>query len=267
MRRTAKRASFALGFSLVLGLAACTDEAGQARSDVGSAETTPTSGETSGTADLEESTTTSTTAAIDEEVVEIPGDFFDIGPREGERLDVVNVRFDDVLNFRALPDASAPILDTVAPRANSPEVISAGEGRLFENSAWWRVRVDGVDAWANFAFLGMLGRSQDLLTEVVGELGSDEAASIEALIEAIVVARSGGGPDLRVTLVSRIEELPNGSSQVTIDLDGLGDDAAKGDRLLLLVRGTEGDTDGGIRLVGLTRNVICSRGVSDGLCL
>ena len=191
--------------------------------------------------------------------VVLPGDYFDIGPQAGESMDVVSVRYDDVLNFRVWPDPLASIVNTAAPQSTSPLVISRGEGRLLERSAWWKVTIDGEEAWANFAFLGVLGRTEDVLAELEGGLASTEAVSVEVLVSAIANSRADG-PVPTVTYVTEIETVFDGDMRVTIDVVGLGDDALKGERLTLTVE----STGSGYRLKAAERTLICGRGVAEG---
>lgn len=62
--------------------------------------------------------------------------------------DVTGVAADDVLNVRAAPDASAPILATLAPDARGVEVVEPDAGQ-----GWGRVNVDGQSGWASLRFL------------------------------------------------------------------------------------------------------------------
>lgn len=202
---------------------------------------------------------------------DLPGEPFDIGPPAGSQVDVVGVRYGDVLNFRVSPDPRAAIVDTVAPLATSPAVVSSGGGRLFTRSAWWEVTVGGEEAWANAAFLGMLGRTDDVFDEIEAVLPSTEAPTVEELGEAIGETRASG-PVPRVELVTPVEGLDAAGAEVTIDVIGLGDDALKGERLRLTLDLLFDDADAadpeivGYRLVGAMQTLICWRGVSDGLC-
>ena len=217
------------------------------------AATTSTGEETTTTTAAE---TASTAAPTTTE--EVGGDFFDIGPRAGEPLDVVSVRFDDVLNFRVLPDAGADIVDTAAPLSSQPVVLSQGEGRLFPSSAWWKVTVGGLDAWANFTFLGMLGNDADIFAD----LAPLEAATVDDLVAAVVAARTSPPPEPRVTIVRDVEEVAGGNQEIVVDIANLGDDALKGERVTLEIEPLANS----VRLVAATATAICGRGVSNGLC-
>ncbi|MCP3992150.1 MAG: hypothetical protein GY724_23970 [Actinomycetia bacterium] len=275
-----KRSLALLSLVAALGLIAsgCGDDKGSADTSTdttdtgGTADSTSEDGQGSDDDDSDVSSTSSTettstsaadggTASTDD--VPLPGDPFDIGPPAGEQLDVVSVGHDDVLNFRTRPEASAPIVDTVAPLSNTPAVLSSGEGRLFDSSAWWKVTVGGQEAWANFAFLGTLGRTDDILEDLEAGPASTEATTIEAIVTSVAASRSGG-PEPRVTYMRPITSVGGGGMAATVDVVGLGDDAVKGERFVFMFE----SVGTGYRLEGAERTVICGRGATDGgLCL
>lgn len=195
--------------------------------------------------------------------VEIPGNPFDIGPPEGDRLDVVGVAYDDELNFRVLPDPSSTIVNSVAPEASSPVVLSLGEGRLLTNSAWWHVTVDGEEAWANFTFLGMLGSTSSIGLDLFDRLPSTEFATVDDMANAVADLRAGG-PVPTVTFVTE-PTLLTGEQSVVIDVIGIGDDAVKGERITLFYTDIPGRS--GVDLFGADATAICSRGRSGDFCL
>jgi hypothetical protein len=201
----------------------------------------------------------------------LPGDAFDIGPPAESVLDVVGVRYDDVLNLRERPDPSSPIVDTAAPASTTPKIVSTGEGRLLSRSAWWRVTVGGDEAWANLRFLGMLGATDDAFDELAASIPSTSAPTVEEIIDDIAETRASG-PEPTVELVTPIEGLDATGAQVTIDVLGIGDDAVKGERYLLTFGLTFDDPDATDRevvayeLVGALGTVICGRGVTGEAC-
>ncbi len=214
---------------------------------------------------------TATSAAASADDRSLPGEPFEIGPPAGERLDVVGVRHDDVLNFREGPSPSSPIVDTVAPQSVSPAITSSGEGRLLTRSAWWKVTVGGETAWANFRFLGTLGATDDVFDDLAAALPSTSAATVEALIDDIAQSRAGG-PEPAVELVTPLSGLDADGAEVTVDVIGIGDDAVKGERFLLTFDLTFDDPDAADRevvsyeLVGARRTVICGRGLTGDAC-
>ncbi|MEM7340358.1 MAG: hypothetical protein AAF467_16995 [Actinomycetota bacterium] len=230
------------------------DDDGAADGDGDAGDTGGDDGDGSGAADDDGDGDTTT---------ELPGTPFDIGPPAGEPLDVVGVRFDDSLNFREGPGVNFPIVDDVPSLAATPEIVSAGEGRLLDQSAWWRVTVGGADAWASFRFLGVLGNTESLLADLDPAIASLETADVQDLITAVAESRGGGGPEPRITQVQEPAGLAGGQTSYVVDVLDLGDDALAGERLSITVE----EGPGGFTLVGLERTFICNRGVSDGLCL
>lgn len=63
-------------------------------------------------------------------------------------FDVTGVAANDVLNVRARPDASAPIVGTLAPDARNVEVIRADE-----HYRWGLVNIGEGTGWASLAYL------------------------------------------------------------------------------------------------------------------
>jgi len=116
---------------LLLGAAACggSRPPGSADSSPATAgSSTPTS-----TADTTGATSGVTTPTVDRGAAssgfavadgELPGEPFDFEiPRAGDRMAVVGVAHDDVLNLRALPGANQPIVERVGPlTAGTPQV-------------------------------------------------------------------------------------------------------------------------------------------------
>jgi hypothetical protein len=114
-------------------------------------------------------------------------------------FDVTGVAIDDVLNVRAAPDASAPIVGTLAPDARGVEVIRAND-RL----TWGLVTTRERSGWVSLAFLerrpGQWDGAFPALASCVGTepfwsltLEGDAATltTPESRIEGTVVARLG----------------------------------------------------------------------------
>ena len=199
----------------------------------------------------------------DDDPSALPGEPFTIGPRAGEALDVVGVRHDDVLNFRALPDATAAIVATAAPLETSVSIVSSGEGRLLTRSLWWKVTVDGDEAWANFTFLGQLGQQSDVSAELLAELPSTTYTDLDELADDLAAIRSDG-PEPLAEVAAPVTRFDSDAGEAVIDIVGIGDDAVKGERYLLTFDIVGANT---YELVEARRTVICGRGVSGGLCL
>lgn len=283
--------------SLALGLvgSACTSDGGENAADVPDslaageagtdsnpdASTTTAAAAASSTAAPATSSTTaaaapSTTAAPASSstttVVASVGSPYSIGPAQGELMDVVGVAWDDVLNFRSAADPSASIVDTVPPFATSPAVASEGDGWLLANSAWWHVSVGGQEAWANATFLGQLGSTSNIFSDLTNTMPSLSAPDLDTLAFNIGSARSGGPVPLVVLSTEPIAIDAQGG-EVTIDVIGLGDDSVKGERISIGFRFLFDDINAAspqvveIELISATAQAICGRGMSGGACL
>ena len=99
-----------------------------------------------------------------------------------------------------------------------------------------------------------------------------EAETIQALADAVAEARSGA-PESAEAVVVELIGVDAPSSLATIDVIGIGDDAAKGERIFLDLFNIR-DIDAtefeiiGYRITGATATDICSRGITAGrLCV
>ncbi|MCP5025755.1 MAG: SH3 domain-containing protein, partial [Actinomycetia bacterium] len=75
----------------------------------------------------------------------------DPGPPAPRLLMVIGVADNDVLNVRAEPDASSPIVYTLPPTAD--EVVATGPVRHVEGQVWLQVETPSDPGWANATFL------------------------------------------------------------------------------------------------------------------
>jgi hypothetical protein len=185
----------------------------------------------------------------------------------GTVLEVVGVRFDDVLNFRVDPEPSADIVATARPdvveRPEDAVVIATGNAATSGSSVWWQVTIDGQDAWANSRYLGVLGAGGD-----APELIDLEAVGDPIGLEDVVAeARSRGdatGVLLEVVGVDAI------SSIFSIDVLGTYGNGVKGERFEIEAYNVEADDPDatpyviGARIMSATRMPICEFGVDAG---
>ena len=257
-----------LAFVLLLAVgglvAACSDNVGVADTEALAASDdvslTPDS-DSDGDGDSESDGGESSGATVDPDPA-LPGTPLDNGPQAGEQLDVISIRHDDVLNFRTGPDPSASLVDTAVPQALSPVVVSSGEGRQVDSSIWWKVTVDGQEAWANFAYLGMLGRSDDVLDELRASSASTEGETVQDVVASIAASRAEGLTP-RVTYLTPVVGVRASDRLLTVDVVTVVDSAQKGERFELRFEPVED----GFRLTGAERTLICGRGVtSEGQC-
>lgn len=216
-----------------------------------------------------------TTAAKNSTTTTSGGVFYDIGPVAGEVLDVVGVRYDDVLNIRDQANASSSIVATAAPFAANPQLISGGEGLLINGGAWWKLTVNGTPAWANASFLGQVSpNTEDLMPTLTTNMSSTTSADLNALIVDIAAALAAG-PTPSVVLSTEPVGLDAIGSEATIDVLGIGDDSVMGWRIRILFNNVFDDINAqnpqliGVELVAADGFPICHRGLqaSSGLCI
>lgn len=203
----------------------------------------------------------------------VPGEPLDFGPRAGTELTVVGVDFDDVLNFRAEPDPSSEILAIAVPTADV-EILALGEAWAAPTGVWWKVSIDGQEAWANQRFLGGSGAPADIFAVVAAELVTLEYESLEDASRAVAATRASTDPASRIVFATEPLAFDAIGGFVTIDVLDIGDDSVKGERLRIEVEfvfdedGDEGAQDLlGVIVTAVEATPICGRGVSAGLCV
>ncbi len=188
-------------------------------------------------------------------------------PEAGTVLDVVGVRYDDVLNFRSDLDPSAEIVATAHPDlAERPEdavIVATGEAATSGSSVWWQVTVDGREAWANSRDLGVLGAGSDAL-----ELIDLEAIGDQVGLEDVVAEARSPGDATRVLLeVFGVDAI---SSIYSIDALGTYGNGVKGERFEIETYNVKADDPDatpyviGARIMSATRMPICEFGVDAG---
>lgn len=218
----------------------------------GRADTTTTSGPTTtaGETTTTESPSTST----------LPGEPIDVGPRAGDRLMVVGVAHDDVLNLRAGPGTDQEILAELEPTED--EVVALGATRQLDRSLWIEVRADGATGWVSLAFVGHEGLTDDATAATIRELGERPTAPTMSELGRLV-AEAWASQDPASDVVRVVDATVGDLGEVTYDVIGLGDDSVFGFRLHVFGE----PVDGGFSLRTVERTTICGRGVdADGLC-
>lgn len=238
--------------ALALAAAACSSDAGETPTSSTVTTTVPTTGEAT--------TTTAPTTTT-----ELPGEVFDLGPREGMVLGVVAVRHDDVLNVRAAPGTDQDIVAELDPLED--QVVALGNARALPNSIWFEVEVEGTTGWASSAFLGSIGATDDITSVVVDELGEIPVAeTMEDLGLIVAETQASAEPEsrIRMSVAPSVGDL----GEVTYDVIGIGDDAILGFRLHVFGAPTEGGE--GFSLMSVESTLICHahRGAAaDGGCV
>lgn len=102
-------------------------------------------------------------------------------------FDVTGVAATDVLNIRAAPSASAPIIGTLAPDAEGIEVIAAND-RL----TWGRVNTGETSGWVSLAYLARRpGQWDGALPQVDACFGTEPFWRITRSGDEIVFASAG----------------------------------------------------------------------------
>ncbi|WP_150460484.1 hypothetical protein [Nesterenkonia ebinurensis] len=193
---------------------------------------------------------------------------------EGEEVGVAGLSFaDEPFQVRAAPTSEAEVVGELGPLSAAylggrerehPALADGGiwrEVELADGYGWVETQGDGGD-------LFYFGETQDITEEYIDEVPPAEDPQ---LIAEGVAERSLGedgemidehgepmGPDY--TLISTPED--HGEEFYRIDVLGLMDDAMAGYRLFVTVE----EAEGGYELIQVERTLICSRGITDGLC-
>ncbi len=184
----------------------------------------------------------------------LPGEQIDFGPLAGDRVDVVGVPFDDVLNVRIGPGTEFDVIDQLAP--NTTSVLATGANRLREDSFWIEVDLDGRTGWVSERFVGYLAAPD---TEDGSVNGVRADMTVEELARSVAESFASEEPPSQITQVSAVLD-----GTVVFDVIGLGDDAVKGVRLTIETT----PADGGRAFSVVERQPICGRGVTaEGLCI
>lgn len=180
------------------------------------------------------------------------------GPRTGEEIGVVGVRFDDVLNVRAGPGVDEEIVATLDPLART--TATGRHLQLAGGAFWWEVSAGGTTGWAHSAFLSRLSDPVSL-SGIDTTLVADDLAELgRTVVEGRLAAFD---PKSTVTMVLA----PRGEhdhSEVVFDVTGSGDDSISGYRFHVHARPT--DDRQAFQLLGLDVTTMCWRAVHNGVC-
>lgn len=204
--------------------------------------------------------TTTTTVPESTTTTEPAGEPIDFGPQEGDRVAVIGVAHDDVLNLRSGPGADQEI---VAEIPNTYEALTAlGNTRDLGDSFWIEVDYEETTGWVHFSFIGFIGVTDDMTAPVLEELGEDPVGETMADI-GLAVAETFASDEPASDIVMVVAPTVGDLGEVTYDVIGIGDDAVRGYRVHVF--GQPADETFEIRNVEVT--TLCGRGVTtDGLC-
>lgn len=193
----------------------------------------------------------------------LPGEPIELFARPGQVWAVVGVAFDDVLNVRERPGTDQGIIATLAPTAH--DVVTTGAARSLPRSIWYAIEADGGTGWVNSSFLALPGVVDDITSQVVADLGGiPSAETLSDLGELVAATRASDDvePRIVVSVAPSIGDL----GEITVDVLGLADDAAVGERLHVFAEEDPSGESFGLKSVEAT--TLCGRGVTDdGLCV
>jgi hypothetical protein len=177
-------------------------------------------------------------------------------------LGVIGVAHDDVLNLRAAPGASQPILERIPPLYES--LIALGHTRDLGQAFWIEVDYDGTEGWVNLRYVAFLGATTDETASIIDNLGETPAARTMAQL-GLTVAESLASPaDPKSEIVLTAAPTTGDLGEVTYDVVGLGDDAVRGVRVHVF--GQPQGEEFVLKTVEMT--TLCGRGVTDdGFCI
>lgn len=232
-----------------------------------SAPTTSTTSRPTTTGPATPTTTTSTTVApttttTAPTTTTLAGEPIDLGPREGDVLGVVGVRYDDVLNVRSGPGVAYPIVTTLG--ATADDVVARGNTRQIPGAFWIEVEAAGAVGWVNLRYVAYLGDTGDETARIIAALG--ETPEAETMLDlGMVVAEAVASTDPPSTLVVSVAPSVGDLGEVTYDVIGLGDDALFGVRLHVF--GQPSASGEGFVLTTVEQTLLCGRGLSDGICV
>lgn len=205
-------------------------------------------------------TTTPTTTPATTTPTTVPGEAIDFGPAEGDVLGVVGVRHDDVLNVRSGPGTEFPVIAELDPTAD--DVVALGSTWSRPGSLWIEVDAGGEEGWVNLRYVAYLGDTRDATAELITDMSETRAETMLDLGALVAEAVAG---DTDATSVVSVAPSVGDLGEVTYDVVGFGDDSVLGARVHVF--GTPDEGGEGFELKSVELTVLCSRGVSDGLCV
>ena len=188
---------------------------------------------------------------------DLPGDAFDGHARAGDRLAVMGVASDDVLNIRANPGVGHPIVATAAP--TEAHLVATGRARSLARSIWYEVTIDGTTGWANSRYLGFVGSTDDVTSSFLNGRPYPAAGTMTELGE--LVAANFASDDPPSSVVVSVAPSVGDLAEITLDVIGLGGDSVAGLRLHVFATPDAGGDGFVLRTIEAT--TFCARG-SDG---
>lgn len=215
-----------------------------------------------GTTTTTTATSTTTTTAPPAGDGELPGERVEIFPDAGAQMAVVGVAADDTLNVREGPGVEFAVAFELEPLATG--FTATGHNRTVGDSMWSEIEAEGGTGWANTAFLLQPGGVDDITSQIAPR--PEDRPRAETMVELgriVADARASDEPESKIVIVDgpTVGDL----GEITVDVIGLGDDSVGGERLHIFAEPEEGGE--GFVLRTVERTILCSRGVSDGVCV
>ena len=183
------------------------------------------------------------------------------GPVPESSWSVVGVRHDDVLNIRVDPGPTSPIVATLEPTGDG--VVATGVAVQVGSTVWWEVDVGSTSGWVAATYLGAFGSTGDVTSDVIARADGvrPEADTMDELAALVVSLRPGGES---VVVAPASPGTPIGD--ITVDVFEPGDDAIRGERLVVF--GQRLDDDSPFSLYSVESTSICWRAAdAAGLCV
>lgn len=233
--------------------------------------TTPDMGTTT-TTQVGSTTTTSTTVPVSTSTTgspgttivtesTLPGEAIEFGPMSGDKLMVIGVSHDDVLNLRRLPGTAFEVIAGIPP--DYLDLTALGNTRDIGTSLWVEVSYEGEIGWVHMSFVGYQGATDDLTAFVVDQLGERPTAGSMTELGALV-ANLFVSDDPPTTVTKVVDDTVADLGEVTYDVVGFGDDSVRGVRLHVFGEPFEG----GFAFRSLEVTYLCGRGVGeDEVCV
>lgn len=186
---------------------------------------------------------------------ELPGESVMTFFTEPRTANVVRVAAGDALFVRASPDPRAAEVGQLPPTG---EVALAGRERQIDEALWTEVRLNDGVGWVNVRFLGFLGESRDITSEVANVGARENGETLAADIAQTWPGHTEEAGMQRVTVLRTDDDL-----RYVIDVVGYRDTSIRGERLDLRFE----PSDDGVELQSAESTWICIRGVGEsGLC-
>lgn len=244
--------------AITLVLAGCGDDDAETTTGTSVVTETETDTETV-TADPSTTSTTATPTPT-----ELPGERIELFPYEGTELGVVGVQADDVLNVRAAPGVEYEIVARLDPLADG--IQPTGHNRQLEDGTIWaQITADGTTGWASTAFLAHPGQVRDVTSQLYptpeDRPRGDTMVQLGEQVADRVSVDGEPQPDVVVVDGPTVGDL----GEITVDVVGYPDDAQYGERLRIFAEPDPGGESFTVRTV--ESELLCRRGVSDGLCV